>query len=201
MKIYSSEVIKMKLAKRKKIKTILTTIFSILALFIVACAIDILYQKFVKKDDNINLFGYRPYVVLSGSMEPYLEVGDIIVAKKVNEEQIEVNNIVTFNDEEGTTLTHRVVDIIIKDGKKYYQTKGDNNNSKDVGLISIEDIKGRYSFKINKVGQIITNFITPTGLILLVLIMAIIYIDTGRKNDRKVARHLIREIYKKQNII
>lgn len=201
MKIYSNEMIKSKLEKQKKIKKILKYILYPIAIFIVICAIDIIYQKTVKKEKNINLFGFRPYIVLSGSMEPNLQVGDMVVSKKVSEEKVEIGDIITFEDENGATITHRVVNVIIKDGKRLYQTKGDNNNTKDIGLISIENIKGKYTFKISKVGRIITQLINPTGLILIVLVITIVYINTSKKNDRKVARHLIRERYKKQNVI
>ena len=134
-------------------------------------------------------------------MSPDLQVGDMIVSKQVSEEQVEIGDIITFEDENGATITHRVVDIIIKDGEKLYQTKGDNNNAIDVGLISIGNIKGEYSFKINGAGSIITKIITPTGLILIILVITIGYINTSKKSDRKIARHLIRERYKKQNFI
>lgn len=201
MKIYSNEMLKNKIEKQKKRQKVLNFIFYPIAIFIVLCATSIVYQKVIKKEDNINLFGYRPYIVLSGSMEPNLQVGDMVIIKQVDEAQVEVGDIITFEDENGATITHRVVDIIIKDGKKLYQTKGDNNNSCDVGLISIENIKGKYNFKIPKIGKIIAQIITPTGLMLIILIVAIGYINTSKKNDRKIARHIIRERYKKQNTI
>lgn len=201
MKIYSNEMIKNKIEKQKKIKKILKCILYPIAIFIVICAIDIVYQKTVKKEENINLFGFRPYMVLSGSMEPNLQVGDIVVSKNVSQNQVEIGDIITFEDENGATITHRVVDIIIKDGKKLYQTKGDNNSAKDVGLVSIENVKGEYTFKISGAGRIVTQIITPRGLILIILIMTIGYINTSKKSDRKIARHLIRERYKKQNIV
>lgn len=200
MKIYSNEMIKNKIEKQKKIKKILKCILYPIAIFIVICAMDIIYQKTIKKEDNINLFGFRPYIVLSGSMEPNLQVGDIVVSKQVSKEQVEIGDIITFEDESGATITHRVVDIIIKDGEKLYQTKGDNNNAKDIGLVSIENIKGKYTFKMSGVGKIITQVVTPTGLIVIILIMTIGYINTSKKSDRKIARHLIRERYKKQKI-
>lgn len=201
MKIYSNEMIKNKIEKQKKRQKALKFIFYPIAIFIVLCAISIVYQKVIKKEDNINLFGYKPYIVLSGSMEPNIQVGDIVVAKRVNDGQVEIGDIITFQDERGATITHRVVDIVIKDGKRLYQTKGDNNNSNDVGLISMENIKGEYNFKINKVGKIISQIITPTGIMLIILIMVIGYINTSKKSDRKIARHLIRERYKKQSTI
>lgn len=201
MKIYSNEMIKNKIEKQNKIKKILKYMLYPIAIFIIICAIDIIYQKIVKKEDNVSLFGFRPYIVLSGSMEPNLQVGDMVVSKKVNQDQIEIGDIITFEDESGATITHRVVDIIIKDGEKLYQTKGDNNNTKDIGLVSIKNIKGEYTFKISGIGKIVAQIITPTGLILIILVITIGYMNTSKKNDRKIARHLIRERYKKQNVV
>lgn len=200
MRIYLNEMIKKKKEKQKKRKKILNCIFYPISIFIVICAINIIYQKIVIKEKNINLFGFRPYIVLSGSMEPNLQVGDMVVSRAVREEQVEIGDVITFEDEYGATITHRVEDIIIKDGKKLYKTKGDNNNTSDVGLITIENIKGTYAFKVNKLGIIATQIITPTGLLVIILIVTIGYINTSRKNDRRVARHLIRERYKKERI-
>lgn len=201
MKIYSNEMIKNKLEKQKKIRKILKYIFYPIVILLVICALDIIYQKTVKKENNVTLFGFRPYTVLSGSMEPNIQIGDMVVSKQVSEEQVKVGDVITFEDEKGVTVTHRVVDIIIKDGKKLYQTKGDNNNTKDAGLVPIEKVKGEYTFKINKAGRIIAQIITPTGLMIIILIVTIGYINESKKNDRKIARHLIRERYKEQNTI
>ncbi len=201
MKIYTNEMIKKKLEKRKKINKIVKIIIYPIMFFIIFCALTILYQKIIKREENVNLLGYRLYIVSSGSMQPNLEIGDIVVAKETNEENINNNDIITFVDESGNTITHRVIDTIIKDGKKYYQTRGDNNNSNDVGLVAIENIKGKYAFKIENVGTIISQIITPTGLMLSILILSVGYMNASKKADRKIARHYIRERYKKQNKI
>lgn len=199
MKQYTNEFLKNKIEKKNRIKRILKYIFSPILILIVICATNIVYQAVIKKDADINVFGFKPYIVLSGSMEPNLQIGDMIISKSVNEEQIKIGDIITFVDNNKNIITHRVVDILIKDGKKLYQTKGDNNSSKDVGVISIENIKGKYSFKISKVGSIITEMITPTGLIITILIITIFYISTSKTNDRKIARHQIRKRYENKN--
>lgn len=199
MKQYTNEFLKNKIEKKNRIKRILKYIFSPILILIVICATNIVYQAVIKKDVDINVFGFKPYIVLSGSMEPNLQIGDMIISKSVNEEQIKIGDIITFVDNNKNIITHRVVDILIKDGKKLYQTKGDNNSSKDVGVISIENIKGKYSFKISKVGSIITEMITPTGLIITILIITIFYISTSKTNDRKIARHQIRKRYENKN--
>lgn len=201
MKIYSNEMIKCKLERQRKIKKLVKFVLYPIALFIVIGAMDILYQKIIKKEDDINLFGFRPYIVLSGSMEPNLQVGDLVVAGQVGEEQIETGDVITFEGADGAVITHRVVDIIIKDGEKLCQTKGDNNNAKDTGLVSIESIKGKYIFKISGAGKIILQILSPSGLMLIIFILTVGYIATSKKSDRKIARHVIRERYKKQNAI
>lgn len=199
MKQYTNEFLKNKIEKKNRIKRILKYIFSPILILIVICATNIVYQAVIKKDVDINIFGFKPYIVLSGSMEPNLQIGDMIISKSVNEDQIKIGDIITFVDNNKNIITHRVVDILIKDGKKLYQTKGDNNSSKDVGVISIENIKGKYSFKISKIGSIITEMITPTGLIITILIITIFYISTSKTNDRKIARHQIRKRYENKN--
>lgn len=201
MKIYSNEMIKSKIEREKKIKRAVKCVFYPVSLFIVICAMNILYQKTIKKEDDIHLFGFRSYIVLSGSMEPDLQVGDMVVSRQAGEKQIETGDIITFEDENGAVITHRVADIMIKDGKRYYQTKGDNNNGKDIGLVPIENIKGKYIFKISGAGKLITQIMTPAGFMLTLFIMTMGYIIISKKNDRKIARHVIRERYKKQNPI
>lgn len=199
MKIYTNEMLKKKLQKVNTIHKIIKIIIYPILFLLIFCALTILYQKIIQKEENVDLLGYRLYIVLSGSMQPSLEIGDIVVAKKTNEENIDKGDIITFIDESGNTITHRAIDVIINDGKKCYQTKGDNNNSKDVGLVTIENVRGKYAFKIPKVGGIISNIVTPTGLMIAILLLSIGYMNASREADRKIARHYIRERYKKQN--
>jgi len=85
------------------------------------------------------IYGYKPLVVLSGSMEPTYKIGSIIYYKKVLENEIQVNDVVTFSLESDTFITHRIIEN--KDG--YYLTKGDANTSPDVRKINYENIHGK----------------------------------------------------------
>ena len=88
------------------------------------------------------IFGYKPIVVLSGSMEPTFKVGNIIYYFHAPEEEIKQYDIVTFTyDDSEELITHRVNEI--KNGK--YETKGDANESPDKKLIGYSDIKGKVS--------------------------------------------------------
>ena len=84
------------------------------------------------------IFGYRPLVVLSGSMEPTFKVGSIVYYKKVNQKEIRINDVITFKMDDDKLVSHRVYSII----DNQYITKGDANNSVDALKIDYSKIVG-----------------------------------------------------------
>ncbi len=91
-----------------------------------------------------------PYsVVMSGSMKPTLNEGDIIIIKHVNPDEIQLDDIIVFwakswgSYDPGTPVVHRVIDIQYSDGY-WYQTQGDNNPSSDP-----------YTAYVNVIGKVI----------------------------------------------
>ena len=88
-------------------------------------------------------FGWETHPVLSGSMEPALKVGGIIVTKPERLENIQVGDIITFQAELGPKVTHRVVNIVEIEGKLHFQTKGDANEEPDPNFVSSKGDKMR----------------------------------------------------------
>ena len=84
-------------------------------------------------------FGWEVHPILSGSMEPALKVGGIIVTGPEKIQNIEVNDVITFQVNPEFKVTHRVVAIEIIDGKPWFQTKGDANQEQDLNLVSSEE--------------------------------------------------------------
>ena len=101
---------------------------------------------------------YPVDVVVSGSMRPTLEVGDIVVVKAVDPSEIRVGDVIVFHDPiDGEKLiVHRVVDVVHSGGKYYFDTKGDANFLKDSQrwgkLVSQDLVEGKVVFVIPKVG-------------------------------------------------
>lgn len=87
------------------------------------------------------IFGYRPLVVLTGSMEPTYKIGSIIYYHKVPESDLKVGDPITFKLSNGTVVTHRINDI----NDNEYQTKGDANDTPDTLKIDYNNILGRVS--------------------------------------------------------
>ncbi len=119
----------------------------------------------ILKNDFTTVNGYSVLEVISGSMEPTIKIGDLIVID-TNVKKYKVNDIVTFYDVNGSFVTHRIIDI--KDNNMMI-TKGDNNNTQDEA-ISMDNIVGRYVKKIPFVGMMLTSFKSPVFLVVILAI-------------------------------
>jgi len=108
-----------------------------------------------KSDKLFEIIGYRSYTVLSGSMEPIFYPGDIVITKHKNKTDIKINDIVTYRDNDGVIITHRIIEATLEG----YITKGDNNNVEDADILTKENIIGEVKFSIPKVRYII-NFLS-----------------------------------------
>ena len=131
-------------------------------------------KSFINPNKIPDFFGYKNFIIVSGSMEPTIMKGDAIFIKEVKQEQIGVNDIISFRQGEIIT-THRVIEIIEESGTKKYKTKGDNNSIEDKEKVTFEEIEGKYQFKISKVGTIIEVLQNKITLIILIIIIVLNY--------------------------
>lgn len=117
------------------------------------------------------------YTIVSPSMEPNINVYDIIIEFKVDKEELQVGDVITFYsnsiDTGGYTVTHRIKEIFVVDEETRYITKGDNNQSEDEGYITYEDIVGKVKFVIPKLGRIQFFVSSKLGWLIIILIPAL----------------------------
>lgn len=119
-------------------------------------------------------FGYGAAVVLSGSMEPALGVGDLVFVKEAG--RIEKGSIVVFEDR-GDLVTHRVIEV--REGSVI--TKGDANNTQD-DPVEMEDIKGTVIGSLRGAGRIVEAIKSPVGTALFALLaVALVELPVLRK--------------------
>src|SRR4051794_2637023 len=102
-------------------------------------------------------FGYRFFVVMSGSMRPVLPVGAVVVSKPQPASSIRVGDIVTFvaPDGSGRTITHRLHAVVHHQGKTGYRTKGDANPSADAWIVQFPREVGVEKLAIPGVGYLL----------------------------------------------
>lgn len=201
MKIYSSEVLKVKLNRRKTMGKVFHAVLWVLLALAVLCFGSGIYKKLILKSKSVDLFGYTPFIVASGSMRPSLQVNDIVMVRRVSESKISTGDIIAFIAEDGSVVTHRVARIAAKDGKNYYITRGDANNANDIESVCYENVIGRYSFKLPGGGYFVAAVVSPTGIAFFAILVILICFISICKSSRQAARHSLREKYKKQDVI
>ena len=197
MKIYSNKEIEGKINNKLKRKKIIRYITYPIIIIIIACSISIVVQKTALKKDYVEIFGYKAFTIASGSMIPTLDIGDVIISKKVAEKDIKEGDIITFTEGEGKVynVTHRIVEIVKDGGKTLYRTKGDNNNTKDDELVKYENVVGKYKFKISKIGNWVVQIQTTCGIVIAILVIYLIYDMSSRKEERDLSREKLRKRY------
>ena len=98
---------------------------------------------------------YKPVAVMSNSMVPVFSRGDIIIIKKVKEEDVkylEEGQIIEYKVSSGSSIVHRIQKIDYTGTKKVFTTKGDNNTSADTEKVQESQVKGVVKFVIPYIG-------------------------------------------------
>lgn len=162
----------------KKLLKFSGNIIFLLSILLIITLLFSLLQTNKNSEKLPSLFGFNVLTVLSGSMEPLLERGDLVIIKPVNFDKLEKSEIVTYRNNANTLVTHRIVEILREDGKVLLQTKGDANNIVDEELVTSEQLVGSMKFSIPKAGLLLSFIKTPMGLMILVAV-PFIYIILG----------------------
>ncbi len=123
-----------------------------------------------------SVFGYKPFIVLSGSMESDIRKGDLIITKETDPSSLKTNDIIAFRDAEKTITTHRIIEIVTNDGKNYFITKGDNNSTQDLNLVALEDVEGIYVTRIPGIGSMMNSLSKPTTIMVLIFGITAIFV-------------------------
>jgi signal peptidase len=118
------------------------------------------------------LLHYEPMVIVTGSMQKTIPVGSLVVDQKVNPQQLEVGDVISFQKPLGANGidTHRIVAIKVDHGKRLYQTKGDSNPIADPWVISFDPgtAAHRMVFSVPYAGNALIFARSPLGRLSLV---------------------------------
>lgn len=133
------------------------------------------------------IVGYRPYVVLSGSMEPEIRTGSIcLIDTGYSYDELRLGDVIAFTNGR-ISVTHRIYEF--RDGM--IRTKGDSNDSPDQYFISEGNYLGRYAGSVPCAGYAVAWIQTKRGMILTVTAgVALMLLDalvsgaeTGKKKE------------------
>lgn len=119
--------------------------------------------------------GDRSFTVLSGSMTPAIETGDVVVTEPIAPSAARVGDIVTFSDPEGTgkLFSHRVQSVQAGGGQFHFVTRGDANTSTERWNIAADGTLGRVVYRVPKVGWVLAWAGTGPGRLGLLVLPAL----------------------------
>lgn len=151
----------------------------------------------ILKKDIAPIGGYTVLEVASGSMQPTIKVGDLIVIN-TKDKSYKKNDIVTFYDEDNNLVTHRIISI----NKNTMITKGDYNNTNDKETPT-NKIIGKYVFKLNNMGKVLKILKNPlvTTIILIIsfLFCVLVSSDKNITIDHNDEEEFQKYLFRKEN--
>jgi len=115
------------------------------------------------------------YVVLSDSMSPAIEAGDVVFVSEVPADRIGEGDVVTYRGD-GGRVTHRVVEVVETDSGPRFRTKGDANEAPDPALVEPTQVVGVVRFHVPLAGHVILFAQSGLGVLALVVVPAVLLI-------------------------
>ena len=150
----------------------------LIPMLIINCVL--LVKGFVNEEKVPDIAGVMPLIVLTDSMKPQIESGDLIFCNTIDAEDVEVGDVISFFDPAGngtSVVTHEVIEIVIEDGVRSFRTKGINNNTEDRKLVPAENVFAEYSgVRIPGAGNLALFMQSTTGLLVCVVLPIILLV-------------------------
>jgi signal peptidase len=186
-----------------------------ISVLIIVCAVLVLLKVVLTGSGEApSVFGYSVFRVMTGSMEPELETGSLIVVRKIEPAALKEGDIISFYSRDasldGAVNTHRIVAIQENDGGYSFTTRGDANNVDDRYPVAEEDLIGKVIYSsvgLGKLVRLLSNpliFIPviclPLGIMMITNLVHTISLakQIAKEEEEKAVREAIEELKKKR---
>lgn len=153
----------------RNIFKIIGLILCIISIPILIVNITLIVKTYLNPEEAPSFLGYKPFIVLSGSMEPTIITGDMAIIKECDPKQLKVGDVIAFKSG-NAIVTHRIIEVTVEDGENVFITKGDNNNIEDKFPVQQNQVEGIFVRRIPKLGNIAMFLQTTIGTILCISI-------------------------------
>lgn len=129
--------------------------YGVLCIFIVFLLFGLIGKK---SGQGFKLGSYRAYDILTGSMSPTINPGNLVVVKEISPNEVKTNDVIIFkSDITNNVTTHRVIKIINNNGESEFITKGDANNTQDPMPLNERLLVGKVMFQVPYLGGILRS--------------------------------------------
>ena len=137
--------------------------------------VTLIVKSYTSPDKVPDFLGYKPFIVLSGSMEPSIMTGDMVFVKETDPDSLKVGDVIAYKSG-SAVVTHRIVEVKSENGETRYVTQGDANNAADQSLVKPADVEGIYQRRVAGAGHLAMFMQTTTGMILFVVCPLVLFV-------------------------
>lgn len=157
---------------RHTLLTVLGAVLCVILIPILVINISLIVKSYLHKDEVPSLGGVFPLIVLTDSMYPEIQSGDLIICRTEEPENIREGDVIAFFDPAGngtSIVTHSVAEVREKDGQIEWITRGIANNADDAAPVPGDKLVGVYRRRIPGLGNVVMFMQTTAGLIICVV--------------------------------
>ena len=187
-----------------KLATAFGAVLCVLLLPILIINITLIVRSFVNQEEVPSVGGIFPLIVLTDSMYPDIQSGDLIICHTEEPENIQVGDVIAFFDPAGngtSIVTHKVVELTELNGSLAWRTRGIANNTEDDMPVPAKNLVGVYNWRIPGLGSAVMFMQSTAGLIVCVVcpILLLVAWDILRRRKYEKSRQadtdaLLREL-------
>ena len=159
-------------------KKIMNFLKIIVFIFLIGLLAMVLHSKYIKRDPVIKVFGKAFLVVTTGSMEPTILPEEMIIISEA--ETYEKGDVVTYIDEEGFLITHRIIEM----DTDIFISQGDDNNIKDE-TCKISRIQGKVIFHSKILGFFVLYLLKPICILYAISIVVMELLKQKTKGEKE----------------
>ncbi len=156
--------------RKISVRSVMGGILCVIFIPVIFINLTLIISTYTKPGEMPGVFGIKPAIVLSGSMEPVIQTGDMIFLHSTDPARLQTGDVICYLDS-GQAITHRIVGIREgEDGQVRYVTQGDGNNTADRQAVSADQVQGIWrGGKIPGMGSGIMFMQSAAGMILFMI--------------------------------
>lgn len=180
------------------IRKLILKIMDVISVLLIACSIFILVSVvFSPTGKAPSIAGYSMFRVLTGSMEPAIPEGSLLLVKKTDLSELQVGDVISFYSKDpalnGEVNTHRILEIEEENGTYHFTTKGDANNAEDMYGTLGSDVIGKVIFSSLLLGKFVRLLSNPLIFLPIVILPLMIMLLMNLVRSLKLAKKIAKE--------
>lgn len=159
----------------QRITTVIGVVLCIVFIPLLLINVTLIVKSYTNPDQVPDFMGYKPFIVLSGSMEPGIMTGDMVLVRETDAGNLQKGDVIAYKSGEAV-ITHRIMDVKTENGEVRYVTQGDANESPDQTTVRPADVEGIYQNRIPGMGNAAMFMQTTTGMMIFVVCPLLLFI-------------------------